>query len=442
MKISHPRTPMIVAVGWVATAAIAFSIGRIGGSSERATNAESPAGAAASQAGGSQKGGPTDDGAVRAAAMNAQFGTAENGGRITLERLTNGQPLDQWMKHLMSQEDNILRMGGLLRFLETVRDPADLKVALEAINLRGDRGFGRGSRFSEYSMILEKWAHLDAKGAIACVETKTREEKMLGTSAVLRTWTRTDPSAAIAWAQANGSKQASAEAGSQGGPGGSPGWGGQGNMALSMVLSQLAHTELDRALSVAATETFDRHSRTLGTLASEMVSQRGLDGALSAFDAIAPGSLKDGLATQIAEKYANANAPAAAEWALGLPDGEPKSRALAETIGEWAKKDPAAAGAFLAKLPTTPETDRSRESYANRIAEKNPESALAWASSIVDEERKTRAVTEVARTWARQDADAAKAWISQSTLPEEVKARVQAPGRGGSGFSRSRGPGN
>ncbi len=382
-----------------------------------------------------------------AAGPRGQFEMGE-GGSLTVMRVTNGQPLDKWMKQLMAQEDDLVRMSGLLRLLDAVRDPEDLKTALSAISLRGDRGFGRGARFTEYSMILEKWTQLDPKGAIAYVNGKSREEKWLGTSTVLRTWTRTDASAAVTWAQANKTKDdAEGGTGGQGGPGGpgGPGGGPPGFTLspVSIVISQLAHSDLERALSVAGAETFDRRSRTLDTLANELVSQRGVDGARSVLDGMAAGSLRDGLTTQLAGKLAEKDPKAATEWAHALPEGEAKSRALAETVGEWAKKDPAAAGAFMAKLPATPENDRSRENYATAVAQKDPQGALAWATSITDAGRQQRTVEGVVRAWIKLDANAAKEWVAQSSLPDDVKTRIQSPSRGPGGFTgRGRGPGN
>ena len=95
----------------------------------------------------------------------------------------------------------------------------------------------------------------------------------------------------------------------------------------------------------------------------------------------------------------------------------------------------------MAKLPATPEADRSRESYANAVAQKDPQGALAWAAAITDKDRQQRAVENVVRTWVRQDAPAAKEWVAQSSLPDEVKTRIQAPSRGGNS-GRGRGPGN
>jgi hypothetical protein len=445
MKSSQSRTPLIVGFGWFATAAIAFCIGRIGLSPAGSTGS-GDATRGSERAGVGARGSGDAPGLRSGQDSAGQFAMGEGQGAVTLARLTNGQPLEKWMKNLMTQEDDIVRMSGLLRLLEVLTDPEDFKTVLAAINLRGDRGFGRGARFTEYSMILEKWTQLDPKGAITYVNSKGREEKWIGTSTVLRTWTRADAGAAVAWAQANGKEKDDAQPGPGGsgrGPGG-PGGGPQGftSSPISIVLSQLAHSDLDRALTVATAETFDRRSRTLDTLANELVSQRGLDGAQSALDGMASGSLRDGLTTQLAGKLAEKDAPSAAAWALALPEGDAKSRALAETIGTWAKQDAAAAGAFMAKLPATAEADRSRESYANAVAPKDPQGAIAWASAITDAERQQRTVENVVRSWVRQDAPAAKEWIAQSTLPAEVKARVQAPGRTSGFGGRGRGPGN
>jgi len=454
MKSSPSRLPLVFGLGWLATAAIAFCIGRMGSPSAVPAGSEAVA-SGAGKAGSASQSNIDAAGFSTGAGIKGQFGMGDGDGPPTVKRVTNGQPIDKWMKHLMAQEDNLIRMNGLLRFLEAVTDPEDLKIALAEVNLRGDRG--RGARFMEYAMILEKWTQLDAKGAITCVAaSKGREEKWLGESTVLRTWTRTDASAALAWAQANSKdKEKEDSQDGQGGPGGNgrgpggPGGGPPSSSPTSIVISQLAHADLERAMSAAATETFDRRSRTIGVLTNELVSQRGLDGARSAVEGMAAGSLRDGLTTQLAEKLAEKDAPAAVEWAFGLPEGDAKSRALAETISEWAKKDAAAAGAFMTKLPATAETDRSRESYANAVAQKDPQGAIAWASTITDKDRQQRTVENVARTWVKQDAATAKEWIAQSSLPAEVKTRIQSPSRtgtggtgGGGGFSRSRGPGN
>ena len=433
MKSHTSRTSLIVGLGWLATAAIAFCIGRIGSQSGAPVGSEDAA-RGVERAGGNARGSGDAAGLPGGAGGKGQFAMGEGDGPLTVARVTNGQPLDKWMKNLMAQQDDIVRMNGLLRLIDAVRDPEDLRTALGAINLRGDRGVGRGARFTEYSMLLEKWTQLDPQGAITFVNSKGREEKWIGTSAVLQTWTRTDAAAAVTWAQANGKDAKDSEGGPGGGPPGS-------TSPIAIVLSQLAHSDLDRALSVATTETFDRRSRTLDTLANELVSQRGLDGARTALDGMAAGSLRDGLTAQLAGKLAENDAPAAAAWAFTLPEGDAKSRALADTIGEWAKKDAAAAGAFMAKLPATAEADRSRESYANAVAQKDPQGALAWATTITDKDRQQRAVESVAHTWVKQDAPAAAAWIAQSSLPEDVKTRIQSPGRNG-GFTRGRGPGN
>jgi hypothetical protein len=451
MKAPPSRSQALLTIGWIATAAIAFSFGRLTNPTASPTTGPLRPGAAKSTV--STASGDADQDAAFAKTLEAlrsgQFASGEK--PRTLAELTNGQPLDKWLKKLLAQDDSIVRMTGILRLLEVLNTPEELRAAIEAVNLRGDRGFGRGSRFTEYSMLIEKWAQIDPKTAIEFAESRTREEKYLASSTVLRTWTRMDPAAAITWAQTEGKKTSDTE----NAPGEPGNWGERGPSAISTVISQLAQTDLDRALSVAAGENFDRRSRTLDTLASELANQRGLEAARKIVDDMPAGSLRDGLVSQLAERLAAKDPTGAASWVLSLPEGDSRSRALADVVSEWARKDATAAGKFLASLQPSPETDRSRETYANNVARKDPEAAMAWATTITEPDRRTRTVENVARTWMTQDANAAKAWVAQSTLPDDLKQRIQSPrppggfgpggpgGPGGfSGFGRGRGPGN
>lgn len=439
MKIPFSNPRILAAAGWLATAAIAFSVGRLT-NPPGSTTISGPAqdGSANGDAGGGASRNPGER-FTGTAVRSAQFALGDDGQPLTMAKLTNGQPLEKWMKNLMAQDDEIVRMTGLLGFLNTVTDTAELRAALEAMNLRGGGGFGRGgSRFTEYGMLLQRFTQLDAKGALEFVGTRSREERFIGTSAVLRTWTKTDPSAAVAWAETNGKDLTLPE--QWGGRGGSDGGQAQGNFALSFVISQLAHSDIDKALTIASTQTYDSRSRTVDTLASELVNQRGLPAAKAALDAMPAGTLRDGLALQLTGRLASADASGTAKWALTLPEGDVKSRALAEVVKEWVKTDPAAAGTFLTTLPATPDADRSRETYAHGVVEKDPRGAIAWASAITDEERRARAMESVARSWMKTDAAAAKEWVAQSPLSPEAKAKIQAPSQGG--FGRGRGPGN
>lgn len=436
MNTPASRSKLIAGIGWVATAALAFSFGRLTSPSEtQPGKSDKPA---ASSAAGAPAGTETMSAEEVATLRKGQFASEDR--PTTIDGLTHGQPLDKWLKKLLSQEDSIVRMTGMVSLLELLNDPADLKAALEAINLRGDRGFGRGARFTEYSMVLEKWAQLDPKGAIAFTEGKSREERWLGTSTVLRTWTRTDPAAAIAWAKAAGAD--AGVAGDQNGDRG--GFGERGPSALSTVISQLAHSDLDRALTVAAGEKFDGRSRAVDTIASELLAQRGPDAARKLVDDMPAGSLRDGLVSQIAGPLAAKDGPGTAAWVLSMPASDGRSRALAETIDEWSKKDATAAGTFLAKLPPSPEFDRSRQEYADNVARTDPAGAMAWATAITEEERRLRTVAEVAQTWKRQDEPGLQAWVAQSPLSDAQKQRILAPrppgGFGGPGFGPG-GPG-
>jgi hypothetical protein len=437
MKLAFHRSDAITAAGLLAATAVAFCVGRLtnpaGSSAATGADRENPAGATA------PGGMPFDSGVVTG--RGSQFPTDQNGDCLTIEKLTNGKPLDKWLKNLLSQEDEIVRMTGLLRFLDSTTDPADLRTALEAVkdilNAGNERGSRRSLPLAEYGMLLQRWTQLDAKGAIAFVAGRDSWERWTGATAVLRTWTRLDPTAAIAWVQENGREFSARGSGAGGSKNGSANW----DFTLSTVVSELARSDIDRAMTVAARllETNPRNgpSGMEDVLASEIVRQRGMEAARAALDALPAGTFRDSLSLTLARRFASADPAGGARWALGLAAGDTRSLAVAEIVRGWANADPIAAGNFVAKLPAGPDGDRSRESYAYAVVQKDPAASIAWANVIIDPTRRLSAVEAVARTWMAADPPGAKAWLAQNPLPDEVKARIQA--LGGSPKSQRRG---
>jgi len=440
MQLSSKERRLAV-LGFLTTAGIAFAFGRMssflaapitpppGKETASGNSAASTNSAPGSSVGGAAPRVGSSFAAIESAGANGPFDTAH---------VTGGQPLEEWLKKLMGQDDDLYRMQNLMKLIETLNTPEDLKAALEAVGTR------RG-RFSEYGLLMEKFAKIDPRAAIAYAGEQGGREKMMGISSVLHTWTRTNPTAALAWAQTEGAAlrdptrnfNSPAGPGGQGGPGGGDKGQPRENFAVASVISQMAKTDLDAALTAAESSASGRPSgRVVESLMSEMLSQRGADAARQAGDAMPAGDLKNSYLRALAERLAGKDAAGTAQWALSFSDPETKSRALGQIMGEWAKSDATAAGNFLAKQPVSAETDSAREHYAEQVARKDPSGAMTWATTITDVARQERTLTTLARDWTRRDPAAANQWIAQSSLSNDLKAKL-APTRG----RRTRGPG-
>jgi len=342
-----------------------------------------------------------------------------------------GRTLEQHVKKLLSQDDAALRMQGFLQLLDGLKTPDDLKAVLDLVAKENRRG---GMRLTEQSLLLQKWAKMDATAAAGYASGLRDFSRMAGLDAVFKTWLQSDAEAAIAWAQKNGISSNDAGVG-PGGPGGRD--GGQDNWAMASLLNTLAKTNIDRAMEVAATQAFGRaRGQMAETLIAELISQRGDQAAREAVLNISDEQLRAGFARELAQRLASTDPKGAAAWANGLPAGETRERAMAEAIQAWAGKDPVAAGQYLQQLGASPEFDRARQDYAQRVVRDDPEGALAWTQAITDERRRNETTQQVLRSWMRTDAPNAQAWAQANGVQIAAGPQGGPPGFGGGGRPR------
>jgi hypothetical protein len=412
MNSSPAKQRLLLAAGWIGTAFIAYSIG-----SFHSPPSAPMAATAASETNGASGFDPSVLGLASERPLDGAHGSSTR----TLSEVLGTQPLNEYLKRILTLEDDIKRTSAFLEVLETLKTPEQIREALEAVAKSG-RGWGRGVSSREFSMLLQKWTGLDPKGAAEyAVKANGRDERFVAMSNVLRTWTRQDPNSALAWAQANGvhasndpNTQQRAE--------------GDGNYAVAMVVSQLARTDVDLALRVASADGDSRSATRLAdTLANELYRQHGEEAARTAIMAMPESKLRDAMIGEHADRLADTDSPGAAQWASTLPNGPGRSRALAEAIDEWANDDPSAAGNFLNNLPPSADSDAARERFARNVLDKDPVGALSWANTITDTRERQETTERLVRSWVRRDAETAKNWVMQGPFSDETKQRLLTP---------------
>lgn len=357
-----------------------------------------------------------------------------HGTTVTVGEITGGQPLEDWLKRVMAQDDELFRMQNFMKLLEALNTPADIESALKVVMSGGGRGRGGfgGARFTEIAMLMSKYVQIDPKGAMAYSTKLEGGEKFMATSSALRTWTRLSPDAALMWASTEGAN-IKIDFG-RGGP-----WGGEGgdeprgNIALMSVVSQLAKTDLDKALNTGATMEIGRFGeRMVETLASELFSQRGADAAKAYADSLPAGAFRDQFVQQTAERLASKDPSGTAQWVSSMESGDSKRRALGRVVESWADKDFAAANTFVSSQPISPDMDSARSEVISRIAKDDPKQAWSMIGSITDPERQARTASRVGPALIKADPQNGPAIIAASQLPDEVKKQAVAPqGEGG-----------
>ncbi len=367
------------------------------------------------------------------------FSVEQSGGSgagLTVGEITGGQPLEDWLKRVMAQEDELFRMQNFMKLLEVLNSPADIEAALKVVISGGERGRGGfgGARFMEISMLMSKYVQLDPKGAMTYSTNLKGGEKFMATSSALRTWTRLSPDAALAWASTEG-----ANIKMDFGRGGD--WGGDeptGNIALMGVVSQLAKNDLDKALATGASMEIGRFGdRMVETLASELFSQRGADAAKAYADSLPAGAFRDQFVRQTAEQLAKKDPSSTAQWISSMESGDSKRRALGRVVETWAGSDLTAASSFISSQPVSPDMDSARGEVITRIAKNDPKQAWGMIATITDAERQARTASVVGPALVKADPQNGPAIIAASAFSDEVKKQAVAPQReGGPGGGR------
>ncbi len=400
MTIPASLRPLLLPAAWLATAALTFCLGRISLFIESRPTLPLPSAAVREKSGGD-----LDPPAVGVESFLDLAKVPDHGG-TTLAEITHGQPIAEWLKRLLAQEDEIMRMTGFLRLLESLTSAEEIQEALGAVLSRD----GGSSRSREFRMLLQKWAQLDPADAMKYVQDlKDKNARYDGNRAVLLTWMRQSPQEAIAWAEKNGASPEERE----------------GNWPMSTIVSQLAKNDVDWALRLAEAQGVSRaRGRMIESLVPALLAQKGDAGAREIAMNETDQSLHDAMIARLAGRLAASDPQSTAQWVTSLPAGDARTRALTELVGEWSRRDPVAAASFLEKIPPSPETDDSRARLAYNVLRKDPESAIAWAGSMTDPESRTDTVNKLLSSWLRRDGDAAKQWIASSPLPEATKAQL------------------
>jgi hypothetical protein len=405
-QISKTRLPIYIGA-WLATAVATFCLGRLTSGTLRE----------------SVFGGTKGDGrstGTESATLGASTGASKVSGSediiarvfgahtVSLDQVLGGKTLEEHLKNLLKVDDEAVRMLGFLRLLEALNNPDDIKAALELIAKEGNGRF----RVTEQSMLLQKWAQIDPKAAAAFASTQRDFSRFTGMNAVLRTWLKSNPEDAIAWAEQNGLQN---QEGNQNNRGAGRGGPEDGNWAIATLMGPLAQQNLERAMELAKNQPDSRaRGRMIDNVVDEMLAQRGMDAAKNAMLDLPDDAFRASMAGRLVEKMmANADPKDVAAQAWNFPSGETRERAMSEVIRRIADKDPVAAATLLQQFGNSPDLDSPKRDLAFASAGKDPEGSIIWAQSITDKKQQLETLQRLLPRIASQNQPLAQQYADQ-----------------------------
>jgi hypothetical protein len=129
----------------------------------------------------------------------------------------------------------------------------------------------------------------------------------------------------------------------------------------------------------------------------------------------------------VVSSMVGADAPYAASWIRGFPEGEMRDQAGEALMKRWARDDPQAAAAWLSTLPAGATRETAANQFVSSAADQEPQLAWTWATTLSDPQKQKDALETAARQWLRVDDKTAAAAIQASGLPTDVIAKLLKP---------------
>lgn len=317
------------------------------------------------------------------------------------------------------------RNRALLAYIDQL-GPGDFEDAVAHF-----RGLGiTEERMGEYSMLLSAWASMDPTAALAFAEANTRNSFARNT--ILTTWATSDPDAAIRWAQANYD-------------------GDQANPYMAGIIRGIASMDSARATELLASmPRSEERAQGLDFLLPHLL-QQGVDATKAWIASINDDSLKNGAMLRTAEELAETDPAGTAGWLMANP-GEASQRRMDDVYQVWASNDYNAAFQSFSALPAGNERSNALRGLVSNAASEDPQVAVdlmdrfpddvtdraiqsvIWQSfgkdtalaadqiaRITDQGDREAMYRRALGAWVDRDQEAAQGWLRANPVPESVQ---------------------
>lgn len=413
-------TPIILSAAWIATIAASFTIG----SKLRPDDTSHTTGGSIAQQIENTR-------STQRTISRARPKGAKQRGSSAINRAGNNFASDAaQIATIMANDNPMARAESLIALINSL-DPNDFEQAVVEFRKLGITR----ERMSEYTMLLHAWAKSDPLAALDFAQNNTSTR--FARQTILTSWAADNPDAAFNWAINNHE-------------------GEDTNPWLVGVIRGIAANNSTRATEIMTMLPYSRERGEALTSIIPHITKQGKEKATAWVEAISDERLRTGGAARIAGFMARSNPSEAAEWIMNLSDsesifraagevagiwadndldaavawtdslsGNAKSRAAREVVMRYADKDAHKASSWLATMPNEPEYESVVTSYIWRTAEKNPELSLAQIPRINNERTRNRYYERIVGRWIQRDENAAQTWVTQQdNMSETMRKRL------------------
>lgn len=315
------------------------------------------------------------------------------------------------------------------RSLQAAADPhaADTEAGPTILS-RDPRDRRTPSREREIGTALEDLARRDPQRAmkLALAEANFRLRADLR-DAVLRGWAAVAPdeAAAFAFTLAAGDRQRAFEAvftGAAHDPDADVRLGVKlctehpdvaADLGQFMITALTEAGAYDAALTFAVQDSTPNHNAWLNSAMYEWAAHEP-GRAEAALERVTDPQSREAAFQGLISGWAAANPASLADYAMHLPMGDERARALAQALPQWANYDAASAAEWLNRADPAPDLDLGFATVATlpNVVSQWPESAVAWAQCITEPALRTNTLRMLGHQWAQTDPTALRRFIA------------------------------
>lgn len=245
---------------------------------------------------------------------------------------------------------------------------------------------------------------------------------------VAKEWVRTDPDAALAWASSLPESQRSgAYSGVLGTLAASdPERASTIAMTLSAdasrthIVGEIAKSWARSSPEAALAWAQSLEGRDRGAAMNEALgtwAQQTPDEAAAFLTNLSASESIDPYITRIAGAWSSQSPADAAKWVTSQAAGSGRTEAMGHVAWNWTNADPVAASTWLGEQPAGPDRDNAIGGLAKAAFPSDPAGALNWAAEISNENSRTEAMNRGLREWSKRDPEAAHQWADQHDVP-------------------------
>jgi len=349
----------------------------------------------------------------------------------------SGDSLVVAVREVLAEPNELRRGEGLAPLLQSVQ-AADLE-SVAGVYEETFPGLGPGKVAMQ--LLCERWARLDPEGASRHIATWTRYWKRMALTFLIRSWARTDISAARealedAEISPEGRKDATNALLKGWVESGAPDvWDAYlaglpfGFEAALEIMTHLARRDglaaMERRVEALpdAPDSFKRRALQVLLL---LAVQNDIERAQSIVERHADTAAGRGLRLTLGTQWVGRDGPAAMAWLFAQPTELKLDYAIRSAYQRWIVVNPDIALDW-AETEADPRVALFRDLHAIALAERDPKRAAELAESVESEPARSTALRRIAQSWHPRDPDAAETWFGARGL--EQLLRPQGPAR-------------